>query len=108
MGTAEWMEDDIERILKEVLKDFKVRFVPLLLLYLMIVATADSMCTAFPIFLISQPASLLTFPTLHRMAGMEPTPFSPFDLTPSLHNIQHKVSSGTECSLLPVLLLQHP
>ena len=28
-GTAEWMEDDIERILKEeVLKDFEVRFVP--------------------------------------------------------------------------------
>ena len=29
LGTAEWMEDDIERILKgEVLKDFKVRFFP--------------------------------------------------------------------------------
>ena len=73
--------------------------------YLMIIATADSICTASPIFLILQPAFLPAFPTLHRIAGMEPTPFSPSALTPSLHNVQHKVSSGAKCSLLPVVLL---
>ena len=71
-------EGDIERIVKEVLKDFKVCFVPQVCCYrLMAVTTTDPICTASPIFLISQLTSLLPFPTLHRIAGMEPTPFAP-------------------------------
>ena len=73
--------------------------------HLMVVTTADPICTAAPIFLISQPASSPTFPVLHRIAGMEPTPFSPSPLTPSLNSIQHKVSSGAKCSLPALLLL---
>ena len=42
-----------------------------------------------------------TFPVLHRIAGMEPTSFSPSPLIPSLNSIRHKVSSGAKC-FLPV------
>ena len=53
-----------------------------------------------------------TFPVLHRIAGMEPTPFSPSPLIPSFNSIQHKVSSGANmfstclsfCLMLPASL----
>ena len=70
-----------------------------------------SICTASPIYMISQSTSLPTFPTLHRIAGTEPTPSSPSPLTPSLHNIQHKVASDAKRSLpAPPLALcyRHP
>ena len=55
------------------------------------------------------------FLTLHRIAGMEPTPFSPSPLTPSLYrrnNIQHNVpsdakmfsTSPSSCFMLPASL----
>ena len=54
--------------------------------HLMVVATADPICTSSPILPISQPASFPSFPTSHRIACMKPTPFSPSPLTASLHS----------------------
>ena len=64
--------------------------------HLMAVFIADPIYTFSPIFLVSQLASLLTFPTLHRITGMEPTPSSPSPLTPSLQNVHHKLSSSAK------------
>ena len=83
----------------KVLKDFKVRFVPLLLLSPYGRHYLRSICTASPIDMISQSTSLPTFPTLHQIAGTEPTLSSPSPFTPSLHNIQHKVASNAKRSL---------
>ena len=55
--------------------------------HLMALATADPICTSSPILPISQPASFPTFLTLHRITGMEPTPFYRSPLTPSLQNM---------------------
>ena len=76
--------------------------------HLMAVTTADPICTAAPIFLISQPASLPTFTTLDRIAGMEPTSFSPSPLSPSLHNIQHKIFRPHMFSTCPYCLMLSP
>ena len=69
--------------------------------HLMVVATADPICTSSPILPISQPVSFPFLPTSHRIACIEPTPFSPSPLITSLHNTQYKAPN---VPYLPLLL----
>ena len=90
------------------LQDFKVRIVPS-----SVVITLWSSLPQIHTHCFSDAPDFATLPfiyflTLHRIAGMEPTPFSPSPLTPSLYrrdNIQHNVSSDAKMfSTSPLLL----
>jgi hypothetical protein len=78
--------------------------------HLMVVTTADPICTASPIFLISQPTTLPTFSALHWIAGMEPTPFSPSHPVSPQHTGQgifrrQMFSTCPSCLMLPASLI---
>ena len=83
LGTGAWMEDDIEWVLRGV-EGFQGPFCSLFCCYhLMVVTTADSICTASPILLISQPASLPTSQLYFGLQVWNPL-LSPLLLSPRL------------------------